>query len=108
TPEASTISWRRTWNDKDLAWRLRNPATSYRSQKMGEHVAALAPTGILGIQAILMIETDPARARLIRDSLNSLLSIAPRLWIGLSRRIRPATASLEVPERFRKSPLNLI
>ncbi len=108
TPEASTTSWRRIWQEKDLAWRLRNPATSYRSQKMGEHIAALAPTGILAIQAIMMIESDPARSRIIRENLNSLLSIAPRLWIGLSRRIRPAAASLEVPERFRKSPLNLI
>lgn len=108
SPDPSTISWRRAWQERDMAWRLRNPAMVYRSQKLGEHIAVLAPTGILGIQAVLVIEDDPARARIIREGLNTLLSIAPRLWIGLSRRIRPAAASLEVPERFRKSPLNLI
>lgn len=107
-PEPASVSWRRAWQERDLAWRLRNPATVYRSLQMGEHMAVLAPTGVLGIQAVLLIEDDAARARIIREGLGSLLSFAPRLWIGLSRRIRPAAASLDVPERFRKSPLNLI
>lgn len=101
-------TWRRDWSADDLRWRLRNPAGTYSTQKSGGRVAILSPTGTLGIQAVLKIEGDPRLAGAIREFAGSALALGPRLWMGLSRRIKAPVASMELPESFRKSPLNLI
>lgn len=111
TPHAGAgpASWQRLWTAEDLAWRLGNPALPYRARRLsGGRVAVLAPTGRLGIQAVLRIEDDPALAGVVQDVLAPSRSTAPRLWIGLSRSLRRPLIQRDVPERFRASPLNLI
>lgn len=106
-PPADT-SWRRIWQRDDLTWRLKNPAATYHSQRTGDRIAVLAPTGTLGIQAVLKLEGDAGLRESIRETVGGGLALGPRMWMGFSRRIKPAAASLELPETFRKSPLNLI
>lgn len=101
-------SWRRHWTPDDLAWRLRNPGLRYGRQRAGQRVAVLAPTGKVAIQAVLKIEGDAGLAGTIRAGIRSVLPLGPRMWMGLSRRIQPATASMELPKALRIRPLNLI
>jgi GNAT superfamily N-acetyltransferase len=107
-PEPEGTCWKRVWNERDLAWRLRNPAGAYKHSRSGECGVVLASTGTLGIACVLKIEGDPALRDVVKAALPGGGHLGPKLWIGLSRRIRPGAASLEVPERFRASPLNLI
>jgi hypothetical protein len=94
---ATPLSWRREWSSDDLAWRFANPAARYF--RRGNTV--FSPTHIPGISATMRLECDVAVER------GRFTGIG--LWIGTSPGVYfPAAGGVAVPERFRKSPLNLI
>jgi hypothetical protein len=107
-PPVTEASWRRVWSADELEWRLRNPAGDYRRQRAPHGAAVLSATVAIGVQAVLCMEEDPERCAAIERTVRAGAALGARLWIGRSRRIRPAAASMELPERFRRSPLNLI
>ena len=102
-------SWQRTWDAADLAWRAANPSTAYTVRRAGGTRQILSPTHLRGIQAVLKIDSTAAAAATPLPKLAARRVPGVRLWIGRSRRIRiPTGGGLPVPERYRKSPLNLI
>ncbi len=101
-------SWRRPWSAEDLAWRLKNPGRRYTWQRAANRVAVLAPTGKVGIQAVLKVASDATLAGIIRSATPGATPLGPRMWMGLSRRIKPAPTSMDLPKALRIRPLNLI
>lgn len=102
-------SWRRLWSPVDLAWRLARPHGRYSWRAWGAGALCLAHTGEWGIQAILRAEPAGEGAETAKAALPHRRTWSPLLWMGLSRRLRFGRArGFILPERFRRSPLNLI
>lgn len=97
-----SVVFERLWTNDTLAWRLRNPAGRYAVRKDTIYAA----TGTPLIKALLMRSTvvrdaEPVASPLVRGPVT--------LWIGRD----PALSwrnklFIEIPERLRPSPLNLI
>jgi GNAT superfamily N-acetyltransferase len=86
------------WSDEHLRWRLRNPSRTYRAR--GGNV--FARTGTMGISAVLCLNRSlPGRAARIP-------ALGLQTWIGIDRNVRFSGIFIDLPERFRPSPLNCI
>ncbi len=87
------------WDQAAFGWRLSNPNGRY--SRHGEEV--LADTGRFGIKAVLSLNTEKLDPGNIKTSATPL-----RLWIGLNPGIKLKGIFMDVPQRFKTSPLNLI
>jgi GNAT superfamily N-acetyltransferase len=97
----------RAWDTETLAWRIANPEAHYARSAAEGRFRIEAPTDTFGIKAELgdfPLTLEPAHAWTRRE-----LSRPFTLWLGLDD-IRPwrTLRGGSVPERFRRSPLNLI
>lgn len=95
----------RVWEPTSLAWRISNPMRSYRlvSAAAGK-IGAEASTGKLGLVAWAELPESAAKGTPL-----SSRSLGARLHLGLTPRSLPRRGLwVNVPERFRSSPLNLI
>ncbi|MBN2559423.1 MAG: GNAT family N-acetyltransferase [Phycisphaerae bacterium] len=107
--ELGAVSWSRVWEPDDLRWRLQNPSVRYtvRSSKGCRQI--LSPTGVRGISAVLKLD-DLSKAAPLDDSVVSTAPYAGlKLWMGVSSRVEfPSLGGMVIPNRLKKSPLNLI
>ena len=87
------------WDQPAFNWRLRNPNGRY-SRHGGQ---VLADTGKFGIKAVLSLNTESLDPGPVPAS-----AIPLRLWIGLNPGIRLRGLFVNVPRRFKTSPLNFI
>lgn len=95
-----------TWDAELVRWRLANPSRRYRLIRAGNRMRVEAPTGQLGIQAIL---ADLPREQCPDGEGAGMVLNPGRVWIGIDSRLLWArTAYFELPRRLRPSPLNLI
>jgi hypothetical protein len=88
-----------SWDQAAFDWRLSNPNGRY--SRKGEQV--LADTGRFGIKAVLSLNTEKLDPGNIKTSATPL-----RLWIGLNPGLKLKGIFMDVPQRFKTSPLNLI
>lgn len=101
-PEA--VGFRRLWDQATLSWRISNPARPYAVAALAHGgIGAWAKTGKPGLIAWDEVDADAAGVDVAHAPL------VARLHLGL----RPAGVSrsglwMDVPQRFRSSPLNLI
>lgn len=95
----------RDWDEAGLLWRCANPARPYRLGRLdGDVLGASAPTGKPGLRAWAELPAIPGVAAGVRPPKGF------RLHLGLrpqSPRLS-GSAWIDVPSRFRASPLNLI
>ncbi len=96
----------RVWDREGIAWRLAHSPDPYRVTYRGDFGHLYAPTGKFGIfLEVGMFDTD-----MLPDDLLELKALHPlRAWIGVdpSRNWR-RSLYVNVPVRFRPSPLNLL
>jgi len=96
------------WDATRLSWRLQNPSLAYSCRQANQSAQVLAPTGKFGIQAILgefMIKQYPAQ--LFAE--HRAIPYPIKLWIGLDAWVDwTRSLYMDIPERFKPSPLNLI
>lgn len=91
------------WTPSHLAWRLANPAASYRVARRGDLLGVWAKTGIPMLRCAAFLP-GPADAQP-----NGPRPWAPPLFIGLEPRLSLAAQGfLPIPTRLRPSPLNMI
>ncbi len=103
----SKVEFEPVWDKERLEWRCKNPENIYRLKKVGRVTQLLASTGKFGIQAILG-EFDDAKDYPLIPQLNSEFYLF-KLWLGLDCNINWfSTSYINVPNRLRLSPLNLI
>jgi len=96
--KSGNLDFQFIWNDKTLRWRINNPSINY---KLLKNKTIVAPTGIMGINAILY----NSNSNLELNSKSSLLN----LWIGKNDNILwNKSLYVEIPQKLRPSPLNLI
>ena len=102
--DEDNYSFRRSWNNDELFWRLNNPSQGYTIKK--EQV--IVPSGKIGLNAILgMFEKEQLRKVEIQNNL-SKFGIA-NLYVGLDNSINwKKSLYFDVPNKFKSSPLNLI
>lgn len=103
---ARDASFARRWPAAELAWRVANPARTWRHGRLRDGtLAAWTPTGTAGISA--WSELGAAEGAAVPEAIRP-----PRLRLHLGLRPAGARAArglwMEVPARFRSSPLNLI
>lgn len=103
---AGDATFARRWPATELAWRVANPARGWRHGRLRDGtLAAWTSTGTAGISA--WSELGAADATTVPEA------IRPP-WLRLHLGLRPAGARgrrglwVDVPGRFRSSPLNLI
>lgn len=105
--QSADYAFRRIWNDANLAWRIANPVRAYRLASSGNGiVSAWAPTGKPFLSAWAEIPVDDLHDVPAGDGSGAM---SLRLHLGL----RPAgvlagSMWVDIPQRFRPSPLNLI
>jgi GNAT superfamily N-acetyltransferase len=86
------------WNDERLQWRFNNPSRRYRARKGN----VFASAGTMGINAVLCVNrTLPAPAA-------SIPPLGLQTWIGIDSNVRYRGLFVNLPDRFRPSPLNCI
>lgn len=101
----AAAEFHRDWSPAALEWRSRNPARPYRVVRSGDRICAQAVTGRPGLKA--WAELDDGNEKSLRLPSASL---GLHLHLGLipdAARTRKV-GWLDVPSRFRASPLNLI
>lgn len=92
------------WDAESLAWRLANPATTYRVRSLGQTTAVLAPTHLPLVNCVSVLpgQVGPGQARALNLPM-------PRLYLGLEPRMSLSRLGfIRVPDQLRPSPLNLI
>ncbi len=89
------------WNKETLKWRLSNPFITYFNNKRNDIIAS---TGKFKIYAQMHYnQTNSPEVTFLKNK-NSLLN----LWIGLSKDRKTKGMLIDLPEKFRPVPLNLI
>ncbi len=98
------LDFERLWSSEALAWRLAPPRRPYSVRRRGPLATVYAPAGHLGTS--LEVATLPSAD--VPSSLPSFRSLNPlRLWIGLDPNRRwSRSLTVDLPERWRPSPLN--
>ena len=92
------------WDAESLAWRLANPATTYKARSLGKTTVVLAPTHLPLLNCVSILPGQLAPGEAAGPGLP-----LPRLYLGLEPRLSLSKLGfIQVPDRFRPSPLNLI
>lgn len=100
------VEYERVWSPAALAWRLRHPAYPYRSKRSGGHQLILSLRSQYGARYVMGAFTGLSGQGLIPEERGSVMR---KVWIGLDPDMRWSGAPyLNIPMRFRPSPLNLI
>jgi hypothetical protein len=98
--------FRRVWDAAGVAWRLGVPAAPYRVKCRHGHAHLYADSGRFGIR----VEVGAFPEDMVPRGLVPLRALNPlRLWIGKdATRDWSGTFYVDVPERLKPSPLNLL
>ena len=110
--DRDAIQYEQKWNDASLAWRLGHPAYEYTVAQMRHW--KLRPRGVrlvlserkqFGCRYVLGALRDEA----VLDEVQSAFMPSRKVWIGLDPGMKwSGSLYLNIPMRFRPSPLNLI
>lgn len=100
------VQFAHAWNDQGLAWRLRHPAYPYRVKEEGGRALILSQRKQFGARYVVGVRNLPMHAGSIRREPGSVFR---KVWIGLDPGMNwRGKAYVNIPMRFRPSPLNLI
>ena len=102
-----TPGWAREWSADELGWRLDNPARTYAVHEGRRGLTISSPTDRPGVRAVIKVGGDPALEPAAR-ALPRGGRVGPRVWVGLSEQVRHRFPTVELPDRLKPSPLNLI
>ncbi|MEI6440478.1 MAG: GNAT family N-acetyltransferase [Alphaproteobacteria bacterium] len=92
------------WEAESLAWRLANPATTYKARSRQATTQVLAPTHLPGLKCAAILPGTLETGKMTAPTLP-----LPRLYLGLEPRMHlPSLGFIPIPQRLRPSPLNLI
>ena len=105
-----SLDWEREWSADEYSWRLMNPAADYHWTSAHHGLVWCSRSRVLGIR-VIMEQCVPDAYRDIVITKAQRGARAPlRLWIGLEPTgldgLEPR--GYELPQVFRRSPLNLI
>lgn len=96
------LQFRGDWDAAMLAWRLANPAATYRTVRRGELTAVYADTHLSGVRCAAFVDGPaPGATEAPPLGFTLFLGLEPRISLDGPRLLR-------LPDRFRPSPLNLI
>lgn len=102
----ATVDYERVWSDAAIRWRLKHPAYGYTLKRSGEQRMVLSERSQFGARYVL--GTYPSE-RFYGCAPEERGSVRMKTWIGLDPCIRwNGSLYVNVPMRFRPSPLNLI
>lgn len=94
------------WGAANLAWRLRHPAYPYSWKEERGHSLILSRRSQYGARYVLGVRPGSLPAGLLPVESGSVMR---KVWIGLDPSMHwGGSAYLNIPMRFRPSPLNLI
>lgn len=100
------VQFAHTWNDASMAWRLRHPAYPYSIRQQNGRTLILSGRRQLGARYVLSVRDEPMPANGLAKEASGVLR---KVWIGLDPGMNWAgKAFINIPMRFRPSPLNLI
>lgn len=100
--EPAELQFSGAWDAATLAWRLANPATTYRNVRRGALTGVYADTHLPGVRCAGFVEAEAEDAR-------GAAPLGLSLFLGLDPRIPlQRLGFIPLPDRFRPSPLNLI
>jgi GNAT superfamily N-acetyltransferase len=97
----------RIWRPETLLWRLNNPLNPVRLRQCGGMIQAFAHSNNPLFEAYgeIPMEKSPG----IPEKLNSIATLMPRVYLGLlPKKARTRSLYLDIPERMKPSPLNLV
>lgn len=100
------VQFAHAWDPASVAWRLRHPAYPYTLKKERGHGLVLSQRKQYGARYVLGVRDLP-----LPDGTVPLENgaVHRKVWIGLDPSMRwGGAAYLDIPMRFRPSPLNLI
>lgn len=99
---------RHDWTSETLLWRCQNPVNTVYLHDSGHFMAALASTGKFGVQAYAELPCmDLPNTLPIKRNYQSSFFL-PRVFLGLIPGYKNSMNYIQIPLRFRPSPLNLI
>lgn len=102
----STLEYERVWSDAAVRWRLAQPAYRYKLKRSGDQRMLLSERSQFG--ARYMLGSFPSE-RFDGCAPEETGSVRMKAWIGLDPSMRwGGSLYMNVPMRFRPSPLNLI
>ncbi len=100
------IQFAHAWDEQSLAWRLSHPAYPYRVKQEGKCAMVLSERRQFGARYVLGVRELPWNAGGLPEEAGSVFG---KVWIGLDPAMDwGGKAYLNIPMRFRPSPLNLI
>ncbi|MDW7761288.1 MAG: GNAT family N-acetyltransferase [Acidobacteriota bacterium] len=107
-PEEDPYEYRRDWDRDLLEWRLANPKVPYETKRWGDHFAVLAPTGKMGVKAV--IGYFPMSLYPEKPLPRPKRSANPvKIWLGSDPRLTwKKNLYFNFPKKLKPSPLNLI
>ena len=100
------VQFTHAWTAESLAWRLRHPAYPYRLKQHHGRMLVLSMRKQFGAQYILGIRELPFPVGTLPMESGNVIG---KVWIGLDPEMNwRGSAYVNIPMRFRPSPLNLI
>ncbi len=100
------VEYEHLWSPAAMAWRLRHPAYQYRTKRSGEHQLILSMRSQYGARYAMGAYAKLSAHGLVPEETASVMR---KVWIGLDPDMRWVAAPyVNIPMRFRPSPLNLI
>ncbi len=103
---AKEAQFAHAWEPSSIAWRLRHPAYRYSVKEEGGHALVLSQRKQYGARYIMGVRELPqVEVGIPRET----GSVRRKVWIGLDPAMHwGSTLYVNIPMRFRPSPLNLI
>lgn len=104
----SASELRHAWTPETLSWRANNPVNKVRfcSDESGNRLTAYASAGKYGISAFAELWSDEKFTPSFTGG--GMLPFMPRVFLGLVPMHQFRYNLVNIPERFKPSPLNLI
>lgn len=99
-PTAAFSGFEAVHTPAKISWKLQQPGNAYYVVKGGEHPVLYTPTSYPAIDAQMGVITSPHQPKSFGKPVT--------LWIGLDPTVSAPMRFVNLPERFKPSPLNLI
>jgi GNAT superfamily N-acetyltransferase len=100
------VDYERVWSPAALAWRLAHPAYAYRFKRTKDLTLILSMRRQMGARYVMGAYPGRTADGLVPPEAGSVVR---KVWIGLDPDMRwVASPYINIPMRFRPSPLNLI
>ena len=100
------VQFAHAWTPASIAWRLRHPAFAYRIKQQQDLTLILSERRQFGARYVLSVREEPVPTGGLERETGGIFR---KVWIGLDPGMNWAgKAYINIPMRFRPSPLNLI